>query len=166
MTDQPFFRFYPNAYAEGGPFEKSDEECGVCARPAGWLFTGVIYHESDDDPNVCARCIAEGGLSKVAPGYTLHDMQFADAPDAAMAEEIEQRTPGFATWNAFEWPVREGKPLAFMGYGSDPSLRTAEALAAIAEVFADFSLEDADPSHALLFKTLDGDAYVAVLDLD
>ena len=162
MSEQPFFRFYPGAYSEGGPFERSDEICGVCQRPAGWLFIGVIYKAGEDDPIVCARCVADGSLDRVAPGYVLHDMDFSDAPDAELAREVEQRTPGFATWNAFVWPVQDGKPLAFMGYGSD----VPEAKAAVAALFEEYDLENSDPANALVFKPLDGGGVVAVLDLD
>ena len=167
MTDQPFFRFFPSAYAEGGPFEASDVACELCEKPAVWLFTGVIYQESDEDLNVCARCIASGALRESAPEYGLHDMDFEAEIETALAEEINQRTPGFATWNAFVWPVRDTMPLVFMGYGSDKDLRQEpQAVAAIEALFADFDAADSDPSHALVFKQIDGPAYVAILDLD
>ena len=166
MNDKPHFRFYPNAYADGGPFEASDDMCGVCRRPAVWMFTGVIYKEGDDDVNVCARCIADGSLKKIAPNYSLHDMEFSEAPAPALAEEIEQRTPGFATWNAFSWPVKDGVPLAFIGYGSDETGQSADAEQAIRFAADEWEIDELDPQHALLFRTLDGETIIAVLDFD
>ncbi|MFT3727180.1 MAG: CbrC family protein [Terricaulis sp.] len=166
MSDKPHFRFYPDAYAEGGPFEASDATCDVCQRAAAWLFIGVIYKEDDDDLNVCARCIADGSLRQRVPNYTLHDMEFSEAPEAAVAEEIEQRTPGFSTWNAFVWPVRNGTPLVFLGYGADTALQTVEAEQAIRYAADEWEIDELDPQHALLFRTLDGEETIAVLDFD
>jgi uncharacterized protein CbrC (UPF0167 family) len=130
------------------------------------MFTGVIYKEGEDDVNVCARCIADGGLRDVAPNYSLHDMEFEAPVEPGVAREVEQCTPGFATWNAFSWPVRNGVPLAFIGYGSDAALQTVEAEQAIRYAADEWEIDELDPQHALLFRTLDGETTIAVLDFD
>lgn len=163
MSEQPFFRFYPKAYADG-VFEPSSEMCDVCDRKAVWLYTGNIYTENEP-PNVCARCIADGSLGrKLKPdAFVLQDVVLEGA-DPALADEILQATPGVACINPFDWPVIEGKPLAFVGQGDDAALKNDPAIrAAICEAFDG---EDAHGSHALVFKQIDGDAIVAVPDLD
>ncbi|MES1200728.1 MAG: CbrC family protein [Pseudomonadota bacterium] len=168
MTDQPHFRFYPNAYAdEEGAFEASEETCDVCSRKAVWLYTGEIYAEGEP-PSVCARCISDGSLRKRLPrdSYTMQDIMLEDAePD--LADEVLYATPSVASLNPFEWPVRNGKPLAFMGAGDSPSLKgNAAARAAIKHAFEEAGDDDGHPSHTLVFKQIDGNFHVAVIDLD
>ncbi len=76
------------------------------------------------------------------------------------------RTPGFSTYNPFVWPVRDGMPLAFLGFGEDDNLsRLPQVQAAIAALAKEMGGEVA-PNYAMIFKTLHGDDYVATLDLD
>ena len=167
MSDEPPFRFYPNAYAEGGPFKRSDEPCDLCERKGVWLYAGEIYLE-DEPPNVCASCLASGALARRLPqdSFVLQDIVLEGA-DEALAAEILCATPNVASINPFEWPVLDGEPLAYIGIGDEASLkRNANAQRAIARAFADIGEEKGDASHALVFKRLDQEEYVAVIDMD
>lgn len=167
MSDQPYFRFYPNAYADGDAFEHSDERCDICARAAVWRYTGEIYMEGDP-PSVCARCMASGALRERLPAdsYVLQDIVLEGADDD-LADEILLATPSVASINPFEWPVIDGEPLAYIGVGDAASLKgNTKAQRAIAEAFTDLGEDSGHPSHALVFKRLDDDEYVAVIDMD
>ncbi len=170
--EKPFFRFHPGAY-ERGSFAPSDDPCDVCSRPAGWLYTGIIY-VAGDKPAVCARCIADGKLAAHLGGrFSLHDADFDGDPDAALADEVMQRTPGFSTFNAFMWPVRKGKPLAYAGHADeDATWSDPSAVKAIRKLYADEGepLEGRTP-YALVFRELSGSlisapCHIAILDLD
>lgn len=165
MTDKPHFRFNPGAY-ERGAFEASEQACSACGQPCVWKFVGIVYTAAAQ-PIVCARCIADGGLARVVGDYSLHDMDFEDEVDADLADEVERRTPGFSTFNAFIWPVRHGEPLAFIGHGDDAELKAKPGVVAALEALAE-EMDDDDlaEGYALIFKELEGDEYVAVLDLD
>ena len=167
MTDKPHFRFHPDAY-EHGCFEESDEICSACAKPSVWKYTSHIYALPPEPAAICARCIADGSVAKAVPDgdYTLHDLSFDEEPEDELAAEIEQRTPGFATYNPFVWPVRDGAPLAFLGFGEDDNLAGLSKVKAAIATLAKEMGGDINPSDALIFKTLDGDDYVATLDLD
>ncbi|MEQ1492595.1 MAG: CbrC family protein [Terricaulis sp.] len=167
MSDKPFFRFHPDAY-EHGVFEPSDEACSACARPCVWKYNQHIYALPPEPKAICARCIADGSVAKAVPDgdYGLHDFVLDGETCEALAIEVEQRTPGFATYNPFVWPVRNGVPLAFLGFGADEPLEgNAGVKAAIAKLSKEMENEVA-PDYALIFKTLDADEYVATLDLD
>ncbi|MFZ2032032.1 MAG: CbrC family protein [Vitreimonas sp.] len=167
MSDQPHFRFYPNAYAEGGPFKRSDETCDVCERQTVWLYTGEIYLE-DEPPSVCARCLASGALRQRLPSdsFVLQDVVLEGA-DEALTNEVLYATPNVASINPFEWPVLDGEPLAYSGIGDDVALkRNAAAQRAIAQAFADLGEENGHPSQALVFRRLDTEEFVAVIDMD
>lgn len=167
MSDAPFFRFHPGAY-EHGCFEQSEETCAACGRACVWRYAGPIYAHPPEPGAICARCVADGNAAKAVAdgGYSLHDLSFDVEPSEDLAKEVEQRTPGFATYNPFVWPVRDGTPLAFLGFGEDAELvGDAKAKAAIAALAKEMGAEIA-PVYAMIFRTLDGADYVATLDLD
>jgi uncharacterized protein CbrC (UPF0167 family) len=165
MNDKPHFRFNPGAY-ERDAFESSQDACGACGRPCVWKFKGIVY-TAGPKPVVCARCVADGSVAKVADDYGLHDADFDEDVDPVLAEEVEKRTPGFSTFNAFVWPVRDKAPLAFVGYGDDEALKAKPAVIAAMETLAEeLGDEDIAGGYALIFKHLDREDYVAVLDLD
>jgi len=165
--DKPFFRFQPGAY-ERGALIASDKPCDVCSRPSVWLYDGSVYVPGDP-PAVCARCIADGGLSAFTRGrHVMHDAEFAEDADEALAMEVMQRTPGFATFNAFAWPVRDGKPMVYVGHGEEAGTWNNQAAAeAIRQLYED----EGDPfggttPYAIVFKELDGPQHLAIMDLD
>ncbi len=167
MSDKPAFRFHPDAY-EHGVFEESDEPCAACRKPCVWAYTQHIYTLPPEPAPVCARCIADGNLHTVVTDgdYGLHDFSFDNDPEEHLAIEVEQRTPGFATFNPFVWPVRDGTPLAFLGFGEDDALvGKTEVTAAIAALKVEMG-SDVGASYAMIFRILTGDTYVATLDLD
>ncbi|MFN3910898.1 CbrC family protein [Hyphomonas sp.] len=166
--DKPFFRFNPRAY-ELGSFEPSDLPCQVCGRACVWKYTGSVYCIEEIDP-VCARCISDGRLGEAVQDgdYSLHDVDLDDA-DPELADEVLKRTPDFSTFNPFEWPVVDGEPLAFVGYGDDMILwndpAVKEAIIRMSEG-AGFGTPDAPMGYALVFRRLNGGDYIATLDLD
>ena len=164
--DQPFFRFNPRAYDRA--FERSEDVCDVCSRPCVWKYAASVY-TAGEAPTVCARCIADGSLGRFLGDarFQLHDIMVDDA-EPALEDELLRRTPGVHSFNPYVWPVLDGKPLAFVGYGEDEALIVLpQVQAAIEEAFQDlgWSFEGPTP-YALIFKELGGDRYCAVVDLD
>lgn len=176
---KPHFRFFPACYDFGqgdfgggqgeAIFRRDTGPCHVCAMRDIWRYQRRVYWTRRDEPVICAQCIADGRLGELlAPGgfYGLHDteveaLDWRDPP----AEEVVRRTPGFATFNPFTWPVCGGVPMAFMGYGDAEGWKDVpEALAAMR---AANEGEDCFPApYALIFKQVDGPAYRAVFDWD
>src|SRR5262249_54244537 len=151
VTDQPHFRFYPDAYGEDGAFKASNELCDVCERPAVWLYTGEIY-VAGEPPSVCARCMASGALAARLgrDAFALQDIVI-DGADEELANEVLFATPGVASINAFEWPVVEGEPLVYVGAGDKAALKhNTRAQRAIIAAFAEIGGETGHPSHALV----------------
>lgn len=167
-ADQPYFRFNPGAYEEGRSFERSSEVCDVCSRPCVWKYTGGIYTE-EEPAVVCARCIANDALGRFLGDerFSLQDIAISGA-QPSLQTEVLQRTPGVVSYNAFDWPVLDAKPLAFVGYGEDENLLDIDAVrSAIETAFAEIGRKFAGPtSYALVFKEIDGERYRAVVDFD
>ena len=100
---KPHFRFYPNAYASGGPLEESNTVCDVCGQPCGWRYTGGIYAPKRL-VNCCAGCIAAGNLEKVLGNgfFGLADITIEDETlSDALQNELLTRTPGVGCFNPF-----------------------------------------------------------------
>lgn len=169
---QPNFRFFPRAYAFGADgedvFRRETGPCHVCGMRDIFAFKGIIYIARQNKPTVCAQCIADGRLGEFLceDRYGLHDAE-VDALDwrDPLVTEVQQRTPGFATFNAFGWPVHNGMPMAFMGYGDEQRWKyVPEALAAMRDANEG---EDCFPcANILLFKQVDRPVYRAVFDPD
>jgi uncharacterized protein CbrC (UPF0167 family) len=170
---QPHFRFFPGAYefAEDGKviFRRETGPCDACGMADINAYQGSIYCAQANKPVVCAQCIADGRLGRVLGDnahFGLHDVEVEtlDWRDP-LVREAEQRTPGFATFNPFIWPVHDGVPMAFMGYGNEDRWKhVPEALAAMREANEG---EDCFPApYALIFKQLDGPVSRAVIDRD
>lgn len=170
---QPHFRFFPGAYEFGvdgeAVFKRHNGPCHCCGMRDIYAYQKRPYWIRRDEPVICAQCIADGRLGILidnGDNYSMHDCQIEgvsdDNPDI---EEIEQRTPGFATYNPFDWASIDGEPMAFMGYGDEEKWKyVGEARAAMCETYGG---QDAYPSpYFLLFKELDGNRYRATLDLD
>ena len=99
----------------------------------------------------------------------MHDADFHDDVGEAFGVEVMQRTPGFATFNAFEWPVLDGKPLAFFGHAEEDIVwTTPEAAEAVRKLYRDEQDEELEgrTPYAVVFRQVDGPRYVAILDFD
>src|SRR6185436_7821188 len=102
-------------------------------------------------------------------GFGLHDTVFNGDADPALEEEVMQRTPGFATFNAFSWPVLDGRPLAFVGHADEKATWKDPAAAdTIRKMFLDQYKEvvKGRTSYAIVFREIDGPRYVAIPDFD
>jgi len=108
----PTFRFHP-APEQSGAVERSPASCRACGRARGWIYTGPCYGETDLDDELCPWCIADG-TAHAKFGASFHDMAWPEDTAAADRDEIEQRTPGFATFNPFDWPACCGAPMAYL----------------------------------------------------
>jgi uncharacterized protein len=164
---KPHFRFYPSAYEAKGVFKSSAEACGVCGEACGWRYTGNIYAIKHPEI-VCAVCIASGRLRTHLGNMQLHDVVL-DGAEAELERELLERTPGVSCFNPFAWPVVDGVPLAFIGYGDDSALQDiAAARDAVKRAGNECGIDDLEmpTPYALVFKTLDDERYEAAVDFD
>jgi len=117
MSDRstlPTFRYHPDAI-DTGSISVSTAACAVCKQERGFIYAGPVYAEDDFEDAICPWCIADGSAHQ-SLGATFVDTEaFAvDTPDHVVAE-ISERTPGFAAWQAEEWPSCCGDAAAFIG---------------------------------------------------
>jgi len=111
-TALPTFRFHPDPLRSGSVVAKA-VTCRACDQRRDHVYTGPVFGEHDLDEALCPWCIADGTANRRF-GAFFHDLAFASevAPDVAI--EIEERTPGFDTWNPIDWPVCCDLPMAYL----------------------------------------------------
>lgn len=117
MTDRselPVFRYHP-APVDTGSIIESKAPCAVCGERRGFVYSGPVYAEGDFEDAICPWCLADGSAHETL-GATFVDSEAfaADTPDRVIAE-ICERTPGYAAWQAEEWPSCCGDAAAFIG---------------------------------------------------
>ena len=137
----PAFRFHPDP-VQSGSIERSDERCRACGRVRGFIYTAGCYCVEDLDRELCPWCIADG-TAHAKFDVTFHDMTLPAGIEPAVAEEIEQRTPGFDNLNPFDWPECCGSPMAYGEPAGIAEIRARhpglepQLLAAVADRFRD-----------------------------
>jgi uncharacterized protein CbrC (UPF0167 family) len=112
--DLPAFRYHPNPL-ETGSVVASDTACVICKQSRGFVYAGPVYAEDDFEDVICPWCIASGAAHETLGATFVDSEAFAvDTPAEAIAEIVE-RTPGYAAWQAEEWPSCCGDAAAFIG---------------------------------------------------
>lgn len=121
----PSFRFHPDPL-QSGSIEPSPKPCGCCGQARGYVYTGPCYVEDDFDTELCPWCIADGKAHRRF-GVTFHELEPGPGIDTAIADEIEERTPGFATFNPVAWPSCCGGPMAYLEPAGHTELKARHA---------------------------------------
>lgn len=111
----PWFRYHPDPVASG-VVKAGPEECICCGRSRGYIYTGPAYGEEEFKDCLCPWCIADGS----AAGQL--GASFADTHALARAgisqeirAQIEQRTPGYVSWQPENWLSHCADACAFHG---------------------------------------------------
>lgn len=116
----PDFPLFPDPMREG-VVEATSEPCSVCHRSRGYVYTSAIYSSKSeaDSIRVCPWCIHDGSAAK--EGITFNDATIYPCfPDTSQlppddAELVEQRTPGFTTWQGNYWLMCCGRACVYRG---------------------------------------------------
>ncbi|MBE2214404.1 MAG: CbrC family protein [Opitutaceae bacterium] len=109
----PAFRFHPDPIRSGS-VANSPARCRRCRRAPGFIYTGPVYAERDLANQLCPWCIADGSAYQKFGATFVDTEAFSDEVPAELVDEVVQRTPGFATWQAERWLSAEGVPAEFV----------------------------------------------------
>jgi hypothetical protein len=145
MEPLPVFPLFPDPSRER-VYKKTDEACGVCKQSRGVLYDGPKYGSSPaSDGPVCPWCIASGEAGKAGVIFNDSSTYSSDPATAKMSEAdselVEQRTPGFTTWQQGHWLACCGRACVYLGEADAADLqgRWAEA---VPSMFADLEYSD------------------------
>lgn len=109
----PEFRYHPDPIGSGSVIE-SDVTCRCCGQQRGYVCDAPVYAEEDLDGHLCPWCIADGNASVKFEATFVDDEAFDDGIPESVMDEISQRTPGFASWQAEQWPACCDDATAFL----------------------------------------------------
>jgi len=141
----PMFELFADPVGEK-IFVKQVNACGFCSKARGWLYVGPHYGPGGgDDLAICPWCIHDGIAA--AQGITFNDSTiYPDFPSAKqMSSEdkalVEERTPGFETWQGNHWLMCCGRACVYLGEADSTDLlgRWSSAVASLFEDEPDWS---------------------------
>jgi uncharacterized protein CbrC (UPF0167 family) len=125
----PTFTYYEDPLGDG-TLERSNAECSACGRRRGFIAT---CHASGakvpSEARFCPWCIADG-TAHARFGARFNSVDVGAAPDSR--DEVERRTPGFLTWQDWDWPAHCNDAAVYRGQPTGEELRrNPEALRAL-----------------------------------
>ncbi len=109
----PDFEYFPDPLRNGCIVEKQGR-CLCCKQIRSFMYVGPIY-STDVIEGVCPWCIADG---KAASKWSASFNDVYLAPDDVpknVVQTIDQRTPGFETWQGNKWLFSTDDALIFVG---------------------------------------------------
>jgi uncharacterized protein len=112
----PVFKYHPDPIATGSIVVENETQCAVCGKARGYVYTGPVYTQLEDDFDncLCPWCIADGSAAKTLAAEFTDGGTMEDASRAAV-EEVTRRTPGFTAWQQEQWLCCCGDAAAFLG---------------------------------------------------
>lgn len=141
----PVFELFADPVGEE-VFAERDEACGICRQARGWLYVEPHFGDAvHDGLSICPWCIHDGSAGKL--GITFNDSTIyphlsstkqMTAEDKAL---VEERTPGFQTWQGNHWLMCCGRACVYLGEADSSDLlgRWSTAVASLFEHEPDWS---------------------------
>ena len=111
--DLPTFRYHPDPIASGS-VKASDAICVCCKQAKGYVYAGPVYAEADYEETICPWCIADGSAHESLDSTFVDSEALGNDVPADVIVEITARTPGYASWQAEQWPACCADGTAFL----------------------------------------------------
>lgn len=119
MSVLPTFELFPDPIREGS-FKPSAAACTLCGLARGMEYCGPQYGEwRGPDPTICPWCISDGTAS--SRGLSFNDATvYPWKPETRQMphsekEMVEDRTPGFSTWQGNRWLMCCDRACVYLG---------------------------------------------------
>jgi len=109
----PNFEYFPDPLKNGCIVEKQSS-CLCCNQTRAFMYVGPIYSTGYIE-EVCPWCIADGkAASKWSASF--NDVYFApNEVPKDVVQTVDQRTPGYETWQGNKWLFSANGALTFIG---------------------------------------------------
>jgi len=111
----PAFRYHPDPVGTSS-IAASEKECRCCGRSRGYIYTLAPYtDEGVDEESVCPWCIADGSAHAKLQAEFIDPHGIPDDVPEAVAAQLVERTPGYASWQTEEWRACCDDAAAYLG---------------------------------------------------
>lgn len=171
---QPTFKYHPNAYKNGTFKQNKDGKtvtCQCCGRETAYFYDSM--HCTADINCLCPNCIASGDAARRFGGQFVQGAETIQDNEKEKWKELNQRTPGYESWQGEHWLACCDDYCAFLG---DTSAKELRHMGVLDEVMADLKVHDTffdeDPDclglgiSAYLFQCLHCGKYRIWTDMD
>lgn len=111
--DLPVFRYHPDPVATGSIVRSLAAICPCCGKRTGWEYPGIPYGLGDQPAHLCPWCIADGSAHARFGSSFVSDI--AGSIPQEVADEVDQRTPGYPSWQGERWQTCCGDAAEFLG---------------------------------------------------
>ncbi len=136
----PKFKYYRDPLVDEIFKLDPDIPCLGCSRIRGYIYTGPVYTEKNFilENHLCPWCIADGTAAKRF-GARFNDAGMMDDVTDEVRGEIEERTPGFESWQDVGWVACCKDAAAFLGEAGSTELKRdfPGAIPAVMEILED-----------------------------
>lgn len=130
----PHFTYY-DPIAAAKVFAASELACDVCGVARGLVYTSSFF-SLEDEPTICANCVASGAAARKFDG-SFHDCgqtweprnlaeDIAGPVPAEVLAEIRDRTPAYESWQENEWLFHCSDAALFRGDASAEEVAKAD----------------------------------------
>lgn len=123
----PYFRYHPNP-VKTGAIEERDTPCVCCDKEKGYVYVASVYARGEYREKICPWCIADGSAAEKLQAHFVNDLSGPVPPEVRL--EINERTPGFTSWQQEEWQVHCGDACEFHGDVSKSEMKEMKPAAA------------------------------------
>lgn len=162
-TELPVFALFADPVGEG-VFKRGEARCDACGRARGWVYDGPVYSAADEEPTVCPWCIADGTAAAKLECTFNDGTIFPMLPGTAQLTEedrvlVEERTPGFTTWQGNHWMMCCGRACVYLGEAKPGDLEPGGRFEGAAEaIFEDDEERDEEEKAEILEQIGGGEA--------
>ena len=116
----PRFRYYRDPVGDA-TIEPSEAVCAACERSRGFIVTSTAYGtDVPEDARFCPWCVA-AGVAHQRYGVTFNEVDRGATAEATA--EVRVRTPGFLSWQDWDWPTHCDDVCVYLGQPTGEELR-------------------------------------------
>ena len=109
----PSFRYFPDPLGNGCIVAR-DATCPCCGETRSHIYSGPIY-AVENIHEVCPWCIADGSAARRWSASFNDTEGAADSVPPEVLREIDERTPGYSSWQGNRWLFAQDDAMVFVG---------------------------------------------------
>lgn len=151
----PDFPYHPDPVGTGSIVAR-DTACVRCGLVRGYIYEGPVYAVAELHGRLCPWCIADGSAAEEYDAHFIGDPVGEDVPTQVLVT-VDNRTPGFSTWQQPRWFFHCGDGAVFLGLAGATELADhPDAVEALRQEISRWGWPPTEAEHYLSSLTKDG----------